>query len=217
MSVKGRFSSVGLVSWLILTFGQVAWPQSTVYFDRNAFISAAQGVPGIQQSISFEELPSDFVGPVLTISDVTFTGRDLFRNTASIPGVAVLYNLDSGFPMGIQFANGARVFGADFSSLLSPLFSSFTATISLDTGEVLTFTAPTNPNSAFFGFVSPIPIKNLTYSDGGLFHPEPSVSLHEELIGNIYMVSEIPEPHTFGTLVLGAAVFGWRWRRIRKP
>lgn len=140
----------------------------------------------------------------MTIGDVTFTGRDLTASPLT-SGVA-LYNFDSHIPLGIQFANGALAFGGDYSSFLSPHYSSFTATLTLDSGEVLTFTAATNPNSTFFGFISPTPIRSLTFSDGGLF-PSPNIG-HQELIGNLYIVM-VPEPHTLGLFALGALMLGW--------
>ena len=96
----------------------------------------------------------------------------------------------------------ALAFGADFSSSLSPQFSSFTATLLLDNGETFNFTAPSDPGSQFFGFISPSPIMDLPFSDGGIFmsgwYP-----LHEELIGNIYMVAQVPEPSSPMLLLLG--------------
>ena len=75
--MKTRITRIALASGLILTFGQSAWPQSTLYFDRNNFMNASLAVPGNQQSISFG---FPFVeGPSVTIGDVTFTGRDLIR------------------------------------------------------------------------------------------------------------------------------------------
>ena len=203
-------------AWLIILSGQSVWSQSSLYFDRGSFMNACQTVPGNQQIIDFANYP--FFGgiPTLTISDVTFTGRSL-ASKGITSGIA-LYNFDGSFPLSIHFANGARAFGGDFSSYLSPLYSSFTATLSLDNGETFNFTAPTNPNSTFFGFISPTPIMDLTFSDGGLFHPEPSVSLHEEMIGNLYMVLEVPAPAAITLAAFGAALLlGWRWRKIRNP
>jgi hypothetical protein len=169
-------------------------------------MNAAQAIPGDHQTITdFGPFP---YGPTVTVSGVTFTGRDL--TTKVINSGLVLYNFDSGFPLGIQFATGARAFGGDFSSFLSPYYSSFTARLSLDNGEVLAFTAPTNPNSTFFGFISPTPIRSLTYSDGGIF-PNPNIG-HQELIANLFIV-QVPEPHTLGLFALGALLLGWRLRR----
>ncbi|MBE0544114.1 MAG: PEP-CTERM sorting domain-containing protein, partial [Verrucomicrobia bacterium] len=151
-------------------------------------------------------------GPTVTVADVTFTGRDLALH--GINSGLALYNFDSGFPMGISFANGTRAFGADFSSQLSPYYSSFTASLSLDSGEVLTFTASTDPNSTFFGFISPTPIKNLTFSDGGLF-PSPNIG-HQELIGNLYVVMEVPEPSVLSLFAFSALLLGWRLSRRGK-
>jgi hypothetical protein len=142
------------------------------------------------------------------ISDLTFTGRDLSRYQINA-GVA-LFNFDSNFPLSVHFANGARAFGADFSSQYRGV-PSFTATMSLDNGETFHFTASTDPNSTFFGFVSPTPIFDLTFSDGGLL-PN-TASGHEELIANVFVVT-VPEPATLALAGLGAALLlGWRLRR----
>jgi len=189
--------------------------QSSIYSDFGSFYNASSALPGNHQTISFAGLPSDEIGPVLTISDVTFRGAYLLRKSgSSITTIGpVLYNFDSSIPLTIHFATGAHAFGGNFSSLLSPYYSSFTATLSLDNGETLRFTAPTNPNSTFFGFISPIPIRDMTFSDGGLFGLG---HLHEELIGNIYMVTEVPEPGICALLGFGAALL-LSWRLRRKP
>jgi len=171
--------------------------QSSTYFDFGNFYNACQPVPGNKQSISyFLSSGGGLIGPTLTISDVTFTGRYLIR--AQFNAGPALYNFDSGVPLGIHFANGARAFGGDFSSFAPQLVSSFTATLSLDNGETVTFTAPTNPNSRFFGFISPTPMGDMTFSGGGLYF-----GLHEELIGNLYMVTVIPEASTLALFGLG--------------
>ncbi len=202
--MKSRFSRLLPAVCLILGFANSVWPQSTLYFDRTMFTDAAQAVPGNQQSISFA---TPFIeGPSVTIADMTFTGRYLLRGPLSA-GVA-LYNFDSDIPLSIDFANGARAFGADFSSLLSEAgYTSFTATVSLSNGEVFNFTAPTNPDSQFLGFISPTPITHLTFSDGGLFG---FGNLHEELIANIVVVT-VPEPGVSGLFALGALFFRRRW------
>lgn len=123
-----------------------------------------------------------------------------------------MFNMDSNTPLGIHFANGARAFGADFSSDVSLFQSSFTATLSLNNGEQFTFTAPASPNSVFFGFISPTPFTDITFSDGGIFRISPGVNLHEEKIGNLYVVLEIPEPSGAVFLALGAAALFWRRR-----
>lgn len=198
------------VVWLAVGLAYSAWSQSTLYFDRGNFVGAAQAIPGIQQSITdFGSFP---YGPTVTVADVTFTGRDLTLH--GINSGLALYNFDSGFPMGISFANGTRAFGADFSSQLSPYYSSFTASLSLDSGEVLTFTASTDPNSTFVGFISPTPIKNLTFSDGGLF-PSPNIG-HQELIGNLYVVMEVPEPSVLSLFAFSALLLGRRLSRRGK-
>ena len=182
---------------LFRSLAHSAWSQSTLYFDRGNFVGAAQAVPGNFQTISY--FPEVY-GPELTISDLTFRGGYLVGGPNGI-----LWNFDSSRPLSIHFANGARAFGADFSSGLSHAgISSFTATVSLDTGETYQFIAPTDPNFAFFGFVSPTPIMHMTFSDGGLFG---FGNLHEELIGNIVVVT-VPEPRVLGLFALGAMLFG---------
>ena len=44
---------------------------------------------------------------------------------------------------------------------------------------------------------------DVTFSDGGLFG---TVGLHEELLGNVYMVTVIPEPAAIALAGLGAAL-----------
>ncbi|MCW5553117.1 MAG: PEP-CTERM sorting domain-containing protein [Verrucomicrobiae bacterium] len=202
-----RFSHFVSVACLAAGFTTTAWSQSTLYFDRGNFIGAAEQIPGNYQSIS------DFPwagGPELTISDLTFRGSYL-----GLGPNGFLYNFDGSNPgLRIHFATGARAFGADFSSYLSDAgISSFTATVSLDTGETYQFTAPTDPNFAFFGFISPRPIMAMTFSDGGLFG---FGNLHEELIGNIVVVT-VPEPGALSLLAVGALLFGWRLRITSMP
>jgi hypothetical protein len=201
-----RFLRFVSAACLAVGFTTSAWSQSTLYYDRGDLIAAAQQIPGNYLTVSY--FPPVY-GPELTISDVTFRGGYLVGHPNGI-----LWNFDSGSPLSIHFANGARAFGADFSSSLSHAgFSSFTATVSLNTGETYQFTAPTDPNFAFFGFISPTPIMALTFSDGGLFG---FGNLHEELIGNIVVVT-VPEPGVLGLFALGALFLGWRlsWRRKR--
>ena len=57
---------------------------------------------------------------------------------------------------------------------------------------------------------------DVTFSDGGLF-PTGSLFLHEEMIANVVVVLEVPEPAGIALLGFGAAVlFGWRLCRIGK-
>jgi hypothetical protein len=181
------------------------WAQSTQYFDFGRFYLASQAIPGNWQYISFLNVQPGLIGPSLTISNVTFRGRYLIlEDDVSIFSAGrSLFNFDSGGPLTIHFDTGARAFGADFSSFLAPTYQSFTATVSLDNGETFTFTAPTNPNSTFFGFVSPTPIRDVMFSDGGLFG---FGNLHEELIGNIIVVT-VPEPSTLVFFGLGGFLF----------
>ena len=175
------------------------WSQSSFYLNRGDYTLAAQALPGNQQFITFflPSPPFPHIGllPELTISDLTFRSRDLNRGPNGS-----LWNYDSDFPLSIQFANGARAFGADFSSAYTNV-PSFAATLSLDNGETFQFTTPTTPGFTFFGFISTTPIMNVTFSDGGLFRPGP-VPLHEELIGNIFVVT-VPEVSSLAFFCLG--------------
>jgi hypothetical protein len=208
--MKTQFTHFVLTIGLTVTSGHLALSQSSVYFNRNTFSNACQVVPGNKQSISFENLQFSQEGPVVTISDVTFTGRYLIRS--ALTSGAALYNFDGTKPLSIHFANGALAFGTDFSSKYS-LIASFTATLSLDNGETFQFTAPTGPNYAFFGFISSNPIRDLTFSDGGILPGR--VNLHEELIGNISMVTVIPEPATIALAAVVALLLGRRCQRSK--
>jgi hypothetical protein len=99
-------------------------------------------------------------------------------------------------------------FGADFASLLRPFYTSFLATVTLNNGNVFTFTAPADPNSTFWGIVTTQPFSTLTYSDGGLI----GQGLHEEILDNITVV-QVPEPGVYALFGLGALLLSWRWRR----
>lgn len=90
------------------------------------------------------------------------------------------------------------------------LFSSFNATLTLDSGEKFTFEASTNPNSTFFGFITSDPIRSLTFSDGEMA-PSGGYFFHEELMKNITMVMEVPEPGS--AALLWIALLGLLFRR----
>ena len=157
--------------------------------------------------IDFANYPPSGAHDALTVSNVTFTGRSLLIGDVINSGIT-LRNFDSGIPLGIHFANGARAFGADFTSDLPPQFTTFIATLSLDNGETFQFTAPVQPNSTFFGFISPTPIMDMIFSDGGLF-PSPFIG-HQEMIANLYIVA-VPEPSAVALAGFGAALLlGWR-------
>jgi len=213
--MKTRFTPIVWAVWLVLLSGTSVWSQSSsLYFNRNSFVSAGQAVPGIHQSLlpffgPFTDDDSGW-GQTLTVSNVTFTGR--YLTLSSINSGPVLWNYDAGGPLRIHFANGARLFGADFSSSASDVTPSFTATLSLDNGETFQFPAPTSPGSTFFGFISATPIRDLIFNDGGLVG---ATHLHEERIGNIFMVMEIPEPSTVALFGLGGFLFAAHMLRRR--
>jgi hypothetical protein len=188
--MKPRYIQFLMAVWLIAS-SLPAWSQSSVYFNRASFVRAAQLLPGTFQSISW--FPS-IDGPVYTIGDVTFRGTYLLGSPNG-----GLYNFDGSNPgLSIHFATGAQAFGADFSSV-SALVSSFTATVSLGNGEKFQFTAPTHPDFRFFGFISPTPIMDMTFSDGGIYGLD---HLHEEQLANIIFVT-VPEASSLAFWGLG--------------
>jgi hypothetical protein len=173
-------------------------------------------LPGTQQSFSFEDYTYGKNslrewGPSLTISNVTFSGRFLVTaHYQELGPDAVLHSSEGGTPLALNFDYPVTAFGADYSSLIGHLFSSFTATLTLDSGEKFTFEASTNPDSTFFGFIAGEPIRSLTFSDGGI-EPIGGYFFHEELIKNITMVIQVPEPGT--AVLVGLGVLGMLVRR----
>jgi hypothetical protein len=115
-------------------------------------------------------------------------------------------------PLMVDMNGPTLAFGADFSSLLTPFYTSFLATVTLNDGRVFTFTAPADPNLRFFGFVTTQPFSSLTFSDGGIAGTPPP--LHEEILDNITVV-RVPEPGVFALLAIGTLLFCWRFRRTR--
>ena len=107
-------------------------------------------------------------------------------------------------PLMVDMNGPTLAFGADFSSLLTPFYTSFLATVTLNDGRVFTFTAPADPNLRFFGFVTTQPFSNLTFSDGGLI----GQGLHEEILDNVTVV-QVPEPGVLALFTLGGLVFAW--------
>jgi hypothetical protein len=206
MFMKTRFIHFIWPVCLILIPNPRVWSQSTIYYDPLTFQLAAQNVPGNHQSISAFPPVN---GPAVTISNLTFRGGYLIGSPDGL-----LWNFDSEIPLTIHFANGARAFGANFSSVLLPSDPfPFTATLSLDNGETFRFTAFTALSFTFFGFISATPIMDVTFSDGGLFGVD---HLHEELIGNIITVT-VPEASTLVFLGMGGFFFAAHLlhRRVR--
>jgi hypothetical protein len=190
--------------------------QSTIYWDRSMFEAAISDLAGTRADMDFQ--PPFPPGGIdqgvwirysmpLTISGITFrsTAPLLIRTQGA--GNYFLNNYDSLTPLGLDMNGPTLAFGADFASYVSPVYSSFLATVTLNDGRVFTFTAPADPNFTFFGFVTTQPFSSLTFSDGGLIGP-----FHEEILDNITVV-QVPEPGVWALLALGALPLGWRWRR----
>jgi hypothetical protein len=187
--------------------------QGTIYFDRGNFEFAIAGLSGIRQDVDFRGLEG-FHFPPLTVSGLTFRGGGPQRvETLSEGGSLALINYDSLTPQLVDMNGPTLAFGADFSSLLSPVYTSFLATVTLNDGRVFTFTAPADPNFTFWGIVTTQPFTSLTFSDGGLIGLPPP--LHEEILDNITVV-RVPEPGVRAILAVGALFLCWRWRTLRK-
>jgi hypothetical protein len=213
--IYSRLLSFSLGVWLLLVATALSClGQGVIYNSRSAFNTAIASLAGSRRDLNFEgALPpggTDFGGFVgyispLTVSGVKFRGSIFLHDTARGRD---LINYDSLAPLMVEMDGPAIAFGADFSSLLSPAYSSFTATVLLDSGERFTFAAPANPNFAFFGFMTSQPFSSLTFSDGGLI----AGYLHEEIIDNITVIV-VPEPSVVGLLASGTLLLGWRFAR----
>jgi hypothetical protein len=203
----------------------LAYPQGAFYTDQFAFKAACQNLEGVKQEISFSSLQPGWWSDSLTLSNVTFSGHLVARGQGdpiAIANEASLNNYDTGVPMSIHFETVALAFGADFSSLLFPYnTSNFTATITVQGGDIFNFSAAPGPGSTFFGFIEESPFTDLTFSDGGAFGIRqgtdglPNGTYHEELIGNSYMVIGVPEPQVISLGVLGLFAF-WLSRRLAR-
>ena len=202
----------------------LACSQGTFYTDEFAFRAACQNLVGTKQAISFSALQPGWWGASLSLSNVTFSGHLVARgpgDSIAIANEASLNNYDMDVPLSIHFETGALAFGADFSSGLFPYNSSnFSATLSVQGGDVFTFSAAPGPGSTFFGFIEKSPFTDLSFSDGGAFGIRqgtdglPNGTYHEELIGNSYMVVSVPEP---GVITMSLfAFFAFQQRNCRK-
>lgn len=225
-NMKTRHTHCALFVWLTMSLAcAVTLPsfgQSVTYTTRSAFEAAIAGLAGIRLDVDFQgPLPPGgtgqpermHYGSPLTVSGLTFrSGGPLIISIISVDGNRVLNNYDSLTPLSVDMNGPATAFGADFSSLLNPTHSSFLAAVTLDNGTGFTFTAPADPNFAFFGFVTMQPFWSLTFSDGGLI----GIGLHEEILDNITVVT-VPEPSVFALFALGALFLGCRIHKTRKP
>jgi len=223
--MKTRFTHLTLAACLIVFFAYLGrspcFGQGTIYTDRSAFDAAIVGLAGTRHDVNFQppfppggidEGDAVRYGPSLTISGLTFrSGGPMLLRRVSADANVILNNYDSLTPLFVDMNGPARAFGADFASLLTPFYSNFLATVTLDNGNVFTFTAPANPNLAFYGFVTTQPFSRVTFSDGGLIFGD----LHEEILDNVTAVT-VPEPNVVALFALGALLLRRRWRRKGK-
>ncbi len=231
---------------LPLLWSAICGAQTATYSDAAAFSNAANAlvdydlnrrpvaftfedfVPVPNESIIFETPAVVVQGIDLRIpfptyvSSATFEaggGRSLVASSFTSESLAgpVLRNFDNTRnPLSVLFADPVYALGANFSSDLSPYLSNFTATVTLDTGEEFTFTADANPYSTFFGFISPTPVQEVTFSDGGIGPIGNGFYAHEEQIGDIFTITQVPEPGALALLGLGGLALLWRARRRRR-
>jgi hypothetical protein len=205
--MKTRFTRVALAVWFIIQSGHCLG-QGTIYFDRGDFEFAIAGLSGIRRDLDFQgPLPPGDYFPPLTISGLTFRGGGpqlIYQMSAD--GNLALINYDSLAPQIVDMNGPALAFGADFASFISPDYTSFLATVTLNDGSFFTFIAPADPNFTFFGIVTTQPFYSLTFSDGGLV----GTGLHEEILDNITVVT-IPEPGALGLFALGGLLLVWRF------
>jgi hypothetical protein len=211
--MKTRFNGLALVASITVPLAYLGssscFGQGTIYRDRIEFDAAIAALPGIRHDLDFQGplLPGDY-SPPLTIAGLTFHSGSVLQIRRQTSGNYFLVNYDSLAPLAVDMNGPTMAFGADFASLLTPFYSSFLATVTLDNGNVFTFTAPADPNFTFFGFVTTQPFSRLTFSDGGIAGTPPP--LHEEILDNITVV-RVPEPSGFAVLALGGLFLIWCW------
>ncbi len=229
-----------------LLWPAISGAQTTTYSDAAAFSNAANAlvdydlnrrpvaftfddfVPDPNENIIFETLAVVVPGIDLRIpfptyvSSATFEaggGRSLVASSFTSESLAgpVLRNFDNTLaPLSVRFTDPVYALGANFSSDLSPYLSNFTATLTLDTGEQFTFNAQAAPYSTFFGFISPTPVRELTFSDGGIGPIGNGFYAHEEQIGDIFTITQVPEPGGLALFGLGGLALLWRVRRVSR-
>jgi hypothetical protein len=221
MKIRFNYFAFATCFTVVLAYGArlPCFGQGAVYRDRSEFEAAIAGINGTRTDVNFQPpLPPGGTpeGPDIVRYDLPLTMPGLtFHSSAPLliretPLDAWwLNNFDSLTPLGVVMNGPTMAFGADFASLLSPVYTSFLATVTLNDGRVFTFTAPANPNFTFFGYVTTQAFSTLTFSDGGLIGP-----FHEEILDNITVV-QVPEPGVWALLALGALPLGWRFRRVR--
>ena len=181
--------------------------QGTIYTSRSAFDGALTS----GTTITFGGITNDGVSSV-SVSGVTFTNFDSRLSVSWQSLNPILYNFDSGYPVGIFLPDGKNAFGADFSGGIVQN-NPFNATISINladgqssqyhfTGQLGSWT--------FVGFVFSQPITSLVYNDGGPSLP----GAHEEMLDNVSFGTAVPEPKP-SLLLLFALIATFVARRFR--
>ncbi len=197
---------------------------ATFPFDQFFDLRYGGGYDGEQDvgpSVTLAGIPPGGGREQAFLPGITFRGDDLIADSGpqfTLTG-PILRNFDAGHPLVMDFESPVYAFGANFSSGLAPGSNFFTATLTLDTGESFSLTAAGSPNSTFFGFVSPTPVRQLVFSDGGVYPAgpaDPSVFFHEESIGSIFMIEQVPEPSRFALFGVGAFALLWCARRKKR-
>ncbi len=183
-------------------------PNESIIFETPAVV-----VPGIDLRIPFPTYVSSATFEAGGEGDRTLIASSFTSESLAGP---VLRNFDNTRnPLSVHFADPVYALGAYFSTGPSPYVSNFTATLTLDTGEQFTFSAQAAPYSTFFGFISPIPVRELTFSDGGIGPIGNGFYAHEEQIGDIFTITQVPEPGALALFGLGALALLWGARPCR--
>lgn len=176
--------------------GTLSGAEFRTYNSSWEFMQACRTLPGYRQSLGIQNFscltPEGYYpeGAPLKISGVTFLGSGPYATQDGF-----LWSFDAPEII-IRFPQGARAFGANFSSLTREHRSSFTATITVDGVETYAFPALTHPAHVFFGVISTdssYSFTNIFYDDGGGI--DRTNFNGQALLGNPLMVlNQIPNP-----------------------
>ncbi|MCC7174526.1 MAG: hypothetical protein IT159_04955 [Bryobacterales bacterium] len=166
-----RAISAFSVMWAVLMLLQLCTPSGaaaavTAYSSRSAFEAASTNL----QKITFEGVVPEgqtgtmLLGP-LALNGVTFTANlyslwvlnSNIYNTGASLAVRRVQGNPPGVVLKVSLPPGTSAVGADFF-----VQSSLRATITLSTGDVLTFSGLPFPNLVFFGITSTVPISSLS-------------------------------------------------------
>lgn len=159
--------------------------EMTTYNSRTAFMSACRSLPGFRQSFDFA---NTYCLNYTDESELKLSGVSFWGSARAAGYVGLL----DGAQLVVTFPQGARAFGADFSSLTAEYRSSFTASITLDS-TTINFTGVTYPRSVFFGVIAHGGFTNVIYDDGGGIW-RTNFNGQAVLANPLMVLNEIPPP-----------------------